>query len=195
MTGSIPYYRVNPKNNRAYWNPNQRMISRGFGCVSLGEAGPEAEQKATEWTAKWHEDRQAEIKALGTRAPGAKPLRAREVQFVYFLGINDRIKIGTSRKPLDRIADIIGFVPGKLNLLVVVAGTRQDEKRLHDRFSMYRTNGEWFVASKPVMLTITRSAAAKHVIHDGSERTEGEAGVGIFRNRESECQTDGEISL
>lgn len=164
MTGKIPYYYVTPKNGRAYWRPNKRMMSLGFGCVALGDAGESAEEQARAWNTKWQTVRR-ENKA----AACARIERAASRQFVYFLQIGDRVKIGTSSKPLIRVREIAASLPGPVKRVVIVEGGRRDELRLHDRFKAYRTGGEWFVASRPILLTIGRCASAGVVIHDRTE--------------------------
>lgn len=166
MTGRIPYYWVNPKNGRAYWKPNKRMSARGFNCVSLGPAGEAAERRAQAWNERWQVSRKEDKTALGVRLDRSKPGAS---QFVYFLQIGERVKIGTSRKPLKRVQEIASGLHAPIQRLVIVVGTRADELQLHDRFSAYRTGGEWFVASRPVILTIGRCAAAGTVIHDRTE--------------------------
>lgn len=162
----IPYYWVNPKNNRAFWKGNKLMASRGFGCVALGDAGPETERRAMELTERYRAYRKEDALALGARRIQQD---GDTLQFVYFLHVGDRIKIGTSRKPWRRLQTIAGSMPGRVKRLIVVAGTKRDEKRLHDRFVAYRDNGEWFVASKPLILTIGRCAMAGQIVHDGDD--------------------------
>lgn len=159
----IPYYWINLKNNRAYWRPNKRMKALGFGVVALGDAGPGAEASAREWNEKWQEARSEERKPLGNRC--SEPTNG--FQFVYFLHVGDRVKIGTSKRPFLRQQEIVAGHAARLQRAVIVAGTQHDEYRLHKRFAAYRSGGEWFVASRPLILTMTRSAAAGTVVHDG----------------------------
>jgi hypothetical protein len=169
MTERIPYYWISPKNGRAYWRPNKRMMQIGFGCVSLGPAGEDAEQQARIWNARWLKARSEETAGL-RRCDRARP---RADEFVYFLQVGDRIKIGISRRPMKRLSAIVGAAPAPLKRIVVVIGNRTDESRLHQRFKAYRTGGEWFVASKPILLSMSRCAALGQVVHDGEpeERT------------------------
>ena len=164
MTGKVPYYYVTPKNGRAYWRPNKRMMSLGFGCVALGDAGEDAEREARSWNDKWQAARRENKAAVCARID-----KGTARKFVYFLQVADRVKIGTSSKPLTRVQDIAASLPAPIKRVVIVEGDRRDELRLHDRFKAYRTGGEWFVASRPILLTIGRCASAGVIIHDRSE--------------------------
>jgi hypothetical protein len=92
-----------------------------------------------------------------------------DVHYVYFLIAGDRIKIGVSRTPMSRVADVALGAADRVREVLVVPGTRADEKKLHRRFASYRTRGEWFVANRALQLTIMRCAAAGAVVHDGPE--------------------------
>lgn len=183
MRGGIPYYVVQ-KNGYAYWGPTKRMRAAGFHHVSLGRAGPEAERQAQDLNERWQEARTQDPTALGVRQVIVRP--AEPGQYVYFLQVGDRIKIGTSRHAFSRVKEIAGSAPARVKRVVIVEGCRADEKRLHSRFASYRTGGEWFVTSRPVLLTLTRSAAAGRVVHDGEgERIGVEESDG--RKTESDC--------
>uniref|UniRef100_E6VFI6 Bacteriophage T5 Orf172 DNA-binding domain-containing protein n=1 Tax=Rhodopseudomonas palustris (strain DX-1) TaxID=652103 RepID=E6VFI6_RHOPX len=183
MTGKIPYYYVTPKNGRAYWRPNKRMMTLGFRCVALGDAGEAAEEQARAWNAKWQIARKQDPSALGIRADQER--RAAR-QYVYFLQVSDRVKIGTSSKPLRRIQDITASLPAPARRIVIVEGTVTDERRLHERFKAYRTGGEWFVATRPVALAIGRCASAGMVVHDGNEEGAKSRSIGNFESKRDE---------
>jgi hypothetical protein len=174
MTGPIPYYWVNPKNARAYWKPNKRAMGLGFGCVSLGKASLEAEERARTLNRQLRNAKHEDPEALGVRAIR----RNSDAHHVYFLQLGNLVKIGVSRNPLKRIQTLASAGPGRLKRAVIVVGSRADEKRLHDRFRAYRTSGEWFIASRPVLLTIGRCAAAGIVVHDGVVSV-NEGGLGV----------------
>ncbi len=95
--------------------------------------------------------------------------------YVYFVCVGSRIKIGFSKRPLTRTAEIAQQAAEKFGSVVIVRGSRSDERRLLDRFRAYQSRGEWFVASRPIRLTMTRSAAAGEVVHDGIEESEKSA--------------------
>lgn len=192
---TIPYYWINPK-GRAYWRPNKRMRSLGFGCVSLGIAGEEAEQEARSWNARWQQVRKEDPASLGARGADQAPGKPSTQHYIYFLQIGDRIKIGISHRPLKRLDALAYAAPSAIKRAVIVTGSRNDERRLHDRFKAYRTRGEWFVLSRPILLTMTRCAAAGHVVHDGDRaRTETVPGVEVPPDFGVESETaDFEIS-
>ncbi len=187
---AIPYYWVNPKNNRAYWRPNRRMMLLGFGSVALGLAGPDAEAEAQGWNERWQQARKEDPVALGIRAARCED----PPQYVYFLRIDERIKIGTSKHAFARIAEIAAGAHARPRQAVVVIGNQRDEKRLHTRFRAYRTHGEWFVASKPILLTMSRCVAAGRVIHDGDGGTECDLESNHFENRVKTAFTLSELT-
>lgn len=181
MSG-IPYYWIS-KAGRAYWRPNKRMNALGFAEIPLGPAGPEAEERARVWYARWQAFRVTpEAKSFPpiSRSKTKTRRRARGVSYVYFLQVDHRIKIGTSDKPLSRLQDLAGGAHGRYSRIVVVPGTPADERRLHKRFASYRTNGEWFDVSGEILLSLSRCAIAGRVVHDGDEqRTFRVPGVGF----------------
>jgi len=157
----IHYYRV--LKGHGYWCPTPTMKAAGFENIKCGPDGPDAHAIAATWNERWQEVRRARKGKAGREAIATGG-------FVYFLRFGDRLKIGYSRTPLARTNYLLTVVPGKLDTCLIVAGSRQDEKRLHQRFNAYRQNGEWFVASKPILLTMMRSAMAGSVVHDGDDK-------------------------
>jgi hypothetical protein len=111
-SGAVPYYRVNQKNKRAYWCPSKAMQAMGFEVKVLGFDGDKARAAADQWTARWRAAQQERRGVLGVRtklkAEAGKAKRD-DTQYVYFLRVGDRIKIGTSRNPIPRVQGIIGF--------------------------------------------------------------------------------------
>jgi hypothetical protein len=65
---------------------------------------------------------------------------------IYFLKdtVTQAIKIGYSKKPRQRVADLQTGNPSKLILLGTVTGTEADEGEYHVRFAQLRLEGEWF---------------------------------------------------
>lgn len=145
MTGKIPYYRVARKNGRAYWCPTERMKAAGFHNVALGDDGDEARETAKLWNEKWR-----------TGAKYAEPRSGGS--FLYFFEVDDRIKIGVSRRPFGRLQGLAGAAHTRFGRVVIVPGTRADEQRLHRNYSAYRTNGEWFKAASPVLVEMLQAA-------------------------------------
>lgn len=65
---------------------------------------------------------------------------------VYFIREHgtDRMKIGFSTQPHDRILALQTSSGARLELFAVIEGTMADEKALHERFARFRVRGEWF---------------------------------------------------
>ena len=195
MTGPIPYYRVHAKNNRAFWCPSRNMRRQGFSVMALGFDGPEARARAAELNTEW----QALRSANGYEPTLAPRGLSRALHYVYFVRIEDRIKIGFSRRPLSRLPDVVAGAPGPLGAAIVVRGTAIDERRLLDRFHRYRIRGEWFMAVRPLLLTMTRSTMAGRVVHDddsaGTESGHGVETVSSSGRSGVESQNRGSASV
>lgn len=72
--------------------------------------------------------------------------------FVYYVrGAAGRIKIGFSEAPDQRIASLQTGHPERLEVLLVVPGTSDDERVLHAMFSYLRLSGEWFEGSPELL--------------------------------------------
>lgn len=72
--------------------------------------------------------------------------RSRRVRkgWVYFIQAGDKIKIGFSTRPLNRLRDLQTSNPGALEIIGTMQGTKAYEHRLHERFKRFRVRGEWF---------------------------------------------------
>jgi len=65
---------------------------------------------------------------------------------LYFLAAGDKIKIGWSATPFDRVASFQVGNHEKCELLLVLAidNSKQIESLLHERLDYCRKHGEWF---------------------------------------------------
>lgn len=70
----------------------------------------------------------------------------RPVRYIYVIGSSESslVKVGISGAPEARLATLQCGNPRRLSILTTFEGTGEDEKRLHDKLSRYRTVGEWF---------------------------------------------------
>ncbi len=110
---------------------------------------------------------------------------------VYFLASHDgsMIKIGKSRKPRERIADLRMVNPHELIVAVTVPGFTFVETYFHVRFTSLRGHGEWFRYTSdlaqlveslrgrawgPEMLAdVCPKSLAADMFFDAKDRTEG----------------------
>lgn len=74
-------------------------------------------------------------------------------EFVYAIKSisTNFVKIGYSKDPQKRLADLSTASPTPLELIAIIPGSMSDEKALHNRFADYRANGEWFSLDGPVL--------------------------------------------
>jgi len=84
---------------------------------------------------------------LAKRLP-PKEVRRKEEQFVYFIECGNRMKIGVSVCPQDRVKQLQTGSPSPLVLRAAVSGGHNVEKELHHKFSDERLDGEWFLLSQ-----------------------------------------------
>lgn len=66
--------------------------------------------------------------------------------FVYFLRFGDRVKIGFSTDPQNRVRAL----PHD-EILAIVPGTRLNERQMHAAFADLRITGEWFHADERLL--------------------------------------------
>lgn len=84
--------------------------------------------------------------AEALRAWGIHPRIQNPKSWVYFIRRGERgpIKIGWSKSPVGRLAQLQTGQEVKLVLLATAPGGSQEEAALHDRFAATRMVGEWF---------------------------------------------------
>lgn len=54
------------------------------------------------------------------------------------------VKIGCSRRPLQRLQGLQAAHPERLRLFRLLRGARDEERYVHDLFAAHRVRGEWF---------------------------------------------------
>ncbi|MGW4426612.1 GIY-YIG nuclease family protein [Streptosporangium sp. NPDC004631] len=77
--------------------------------------------------------------------------------FVYFIRFSDRIKIGWSANPSSRLKAL----PHD-EVIAIVAGSMDDERKYHARFARLRMQGEWF-RDDPAIVRFARGLAVKKI--------------------------------
>jgi hypothetical protein len=106
--------------------------------------------------------------ALSARERDAESVLKAANAEVYFLGVDDIVKIGFSKNVAMRVAQLRskggalmpeGYDPKRAELLGTAPGGRELEARLHGRLSDHRIVGEWFVLSPEVR------EAIDHFVH------------------------------
>lgn len=76
----------------------------------------------------------------------------RDVYFIQSLGPGSPIKIGVTKDPRARLAQLQTASPYPLSLIGVIPKSgRRVEADLHRRFGEYRITGEWFEPSKEIV--------------------------------------------
>lgn len=99
---------------------------------------------------KEHQREEAEALLADYLAGRYRPNRKRPTGFIYFVtcvsSANYPIKIGWACTPMaTRLAGLQNGNPNMLTVVGTLAGTQEDEKKLHTYFGHLRIRGEWFV--------------------------------------------------
>jgi len=76
---------------------------------------------------------------------------------IYFIGNNEQIKIGYSKKVKNRISSIKTACPFELTLSLIISGDKTKEKELHSKFNKDRVKGEWFTLSEDIRQYISEN--------------------------------------
>lgn len=94
---------------------------------------------------------------------------------VYFAQALDKVKIGCSRRPKERILQVSEWVPFPVKMLATMAGAYPLEAALHRMFAEEWSHGEWFTLSPRLYDFIDRVAhglPVEIVFSDLSEQTD-----------------------
>lgn len=86
-------------------------------------------------------------KKFAVRPPKPRPNFYEDAPHIYFLRGYGQVKVGTTRAPEKRIAEIQVSSPVPLTPLLVVPGGVVLERQIHRRFHHLRRHGEWFKAT------------------------------------------------
>ena len=70
--------------------------------------------------------------------------------YVYAMLACDRVKIGFSERPKQRLSEANTMSPFRVEMLGYYEGTFEEEQELHKKFDDFRLHGEWFGYSGPV---------------------------------------------
>ena len=83
---------------------------------------------------------------------------------IYFARRLDtsEIKIGTTEH-LDRRMRELRSEAGPVEVLATMPGDRNEEQRLHQRFALFSTRGEWFVSSTSLLRYVQSLTMATNV--------------------------------
>lgn len=70
--------------------------------------------------------------------------------FVYFATAGNKVKIGVSKNPRQRLGELKTGSSSKVRIYYVTPGDRQRERELHALFAEHRVNGEWFLFHRSI---------------------------------------------
>lgn len=93
-----------------------------------------------------------DIIAATNKLPGAmgRP-KPQHPGFIYFIESGGFIKIGYSKKWEKRVLSLKSANPQKIDVLLVIEGTREREGDLHARFQESRIRGEWYQPTQALL--------------------------------------------
>lgn len=75
---------------------------------------------------------------------------SRPTSFVYFATAGNKVKIGVSKNPRQRLGELKTGSSSKVRIYYVTPGDRQRERELHALFAEHRVNGEWFLFHRSI---------------------------------------------
>jgi hypothetical protein len=76
--------------------------------------------------------------------------------FIYFLQLGPYVKIGFSRRPIDRAHEVTASHP-EAKLMGCIPARQRQERILHSQFAHLRSKGEWFRADEEIERLIKTS--------------------------------------
>lgn len=103
---------------------------------------------------------------IGTRLAQPRSTGVRHPGHVYFILVGDKVKIGYSARPLDRLRALQTSHPDKLHILATLPGSQKTEGRLHERFDRYKVRGEWFHFTPEIRQFINRFGHNRKTLRD-----------------------------
>lgn len=147
------------RKGRPRWQPGATLRARGFRGQDLKDDGGNwmGLEAALDAARKINDDIPGRARFKPPRLY-KEPRYPNVIGYVYFLRIDNHIKLGFSLKPLTRIGDIAGNHFAEVSAAVIIAGNQADEKKLHRQFRRDRVAGEWFFATAPLLEFMCASA-------------------------------------
>jgi hypothetical protein len=138
------------------------MQELGFRATPCGEDGPAARLRAAALYEEWIECRKhnrlsSQVSEMEKRRPKEYPA---DIGYVYFYKVGDFIKIGFTKKPIQRVENLKVAQSALADMFVAVRGRRSDEKALHRALESFHNHGEWYRATSSVMTIVVRAIIA-----------------------------------
>lgn len=93
---------------------------------------------------------------------------------VYFAQALDKVKIGCSRRPVDRILQVTEWVPFPVKMLATMPGTYAVEFAIHRMFAEEWSHGEWFNLTPRLQAFIDRVAKGLPVAIEARDLSEAD---------------------
>lgn len=178
------------------WREGRPRFVPGRSSRALAFKGRDLKHKDGRWYSAgeclaFSQEHAAELREVRSRLGRSLPRNAAALivgqaqGFVYFMRCGDWVKIGFSLEPMGRVAHLHTNQPHEISAVVIVRGTREDERRAHAAVKSERLRGEWFNYTPAVANLISRSLAFGRVMTDHA-RTENSCLI-RDKNQSLEC--------
>lgn len=160
MSHGVPYF--DWREGRPRWCPGPSARAKGIAARDLKDGKgnylplEEALDLARELCVKHGILPDMAIRRVRVRRKS--PFGASIVGYIYFLWTGDRVKIGFSKNPFNRTANLKTGLSDEVELIVASRGTMREERELHEVLKRWRLEGEWFTASNEVVQCMMRVA-------------------------------------
>lgn len=157
MRGSTPGLGWRRRNEVvAYWTCSAKLAKAGYPIKTRrlwsGPLGSEPNAEEMAAIAEQCKQLQHEMLDWSLRPRARLRLRVqRKSGYVYFVQLDDMIKIGFAVEPKKRIRALQIGTPHELKILAMFEGNPRLEAQIHARFARLRHKGEWFKAG-PALL-------------------------------------------
>jgi len=101
---------------------------------------------------------------------------------IYFIECSGRVKVGFSENPWARVRKVAADAPFPCELVGVMAGGRNEEASIHDRWRHLHCHREWFAASSDFLAWIRENATERQAGNTGNGKG-AIAGFAIARGK------------
>ncbi|RUX29445.1 hypothetical protein EOA13_13515 [Mesorhizobium sp. M7A.F.Ca.US.011.01.1.1] len=162
MSHGVKYFMW--RDGRPRWQPSKIMRERGLHGRDLKDGRCEWLSMAAALAAAHDLNLSAGVKETlpNIIVPRGDPTAP---GFVYFLLVRDRIKIGFSLQPAQRLKQLATGLADPVDMFAFFRGSRSDEVAIHRTFASHHVSGEWFDASQHILKFLMSCVKERRIVH------------------------------
>ncbi|MBX3580111.1 MAG: GIY-YIG nuclease family protein [Rhizobiaceae bacterium] len=158
---------VSWRNGRPRFSPDQNLRAAGYKGKDLRHEDGRwfTLSETIDWSYAFVKERAASghrvVSSPANRPPPRSSYSPAAKGYIYFLFTRERVKIGFSENPAVRVASLLTATSDPAEMIVVIEGSRHDERRLHMELSGTAVHREWFQRSLSVIRVMQREMQAR----------------------------------